>query len=180
MILSLKGYGKCNFDDVQLHYRDGNFSIPFAVKNADFEKDLPFGQGNWLTTNATYDAGYNLMYDTESSANGKQSLALTTDSLSVPVLPNTDSNIISITTNHILNNDFVTRLFPNSSGVVQNIRPIFAALPSFVPAEIFLDTTVGKNDTLFSPGKITHYETYPVAAAQVTKRSSKPYSFNLT
>lgn len=46
VIFSLKGYGKCNFDDVKLHYKEGNLSIPFAVENADFEKNLPFDQGN--------------------------------------------------------------------------------------------------------------------------------------
>lgn len=120
------------------------------------------------------------MYDTKNFANGKQSLAVTTDSLSMPILPNADSNVISITTNHILNNDFVTRLFPSSSDTLQNIKPIFAILSRFVPAEIFVDTTSKPNDTLFKPSQITHYETYPIATAQVTKRTSKPDNFTLT
>jgi hypothetical protein len=118
-----------------------------------------------MTTNQTYSAGYFIGYDSTQSSKGKQSLVIQTDSLSVPIFPDTDSNAYLFTANYILQNGYVNKKFNNNK--IKNIKPIYAAFPIFVGADFF-ETPI--QDSQFVTKNIITYETYPIH--QLTPRNT--------
>ncbi|MDR0927626.1 MAG: hypothetical protein LBO69_07670 [Ignavibacteria bacterium] len=151
-ILSFRGYGRAFFDDASAKVTIGGKASSIAMRNPSFEYNLPFNNSNWLTTNASYDAGYVIGYSDREKTLGKQSLVIGIDSLATPKFPTSQQYWYSTAV---------------GSG-------LYAAYNVVVPAELF---TKRESDTLGMEHSIVSYATYP--SSEFTSKTSKPDGFML-
>ena len=108
-----------------------------------------------MTTNETFEAGYEIGYDSTDAVHGRQSLVILTDSLSVPNFQSIDSNAYTFTTNYILHKPFSDKIIGK-----KDIKPIYASMPLYVGANFYEEPIT---DSQHINKKVVSYETYPIS-----------------
>ena len=97
IVFELQGYGATFIDDVECftyNDREKDNKTKMILKNPGFELSLGFDVNNWLTTNETFDAGYQISYSDVVKRTGKQSLVIFTLD-NPPYFVSRDSSIIN-------------------------------------------------------------------------------------